>query len=250
MITPKIALITGGSRGLGKSIALNVASKGIDVVLTYRINQVEAEATVTEIEALGRRAVALPLDVADVTGFDAFYTQLTTRLQTTFETNRFDVLINNAGISLRAPIAEATEAVFDELVNTNLKGVYFFTQKGLPLLQDGGRIINLSTGVTRYSFPGNSAYAITKGGIEVFTRYLALELGSRGITANSIAAGATLGGATWQDTPEERDFVAGSTALGRVGLPDDIGEVAAILCTDEARWINGQRIEVTGGIFL
>ncbi len=250
MTTSKIALVTGGSRGIGKNIALSLAKKGIDVVLTYHSNQTEAAATIAEIEALGQKAVTLQLNTAEVKGFGAFYTQLTAALQSTFGADGFDFLINNAGTSLSAPFAETTEAQFDEMLNIHLKGVYFLTQQALPLLNDGGRIVNISSGVTRYSFPGISAYGIMKGAVDVFTRYLALELGGRGIAANVVAPGAVFGGGAMQDNPEMRTYVAGATALGRVGLPDDIGGVVAFLCTEEAKWINGQRIELTGGMSL
>lgn len=250
MTTPKIALVTGGSRGLGKNMALRLAQKGINVILTYNSNQTEAEATVAEVNALGQRAAALQLNTADTSKFEPFFGQLTTTLQTTFGVDRFDFLINNAGTSLIAPIADTTEAQFDEMLAIHLKGVYFLTQQLLPLLNDGGRIINISSGVTRYSFSGVSAYAIMKGAVEVFTRYLALELGGRGIAANVVAPGAVFGGGAMEDTPSMRDYVASNTALGRVGLPDDIGGVVAFLCSDEASWINGQRIELTGGMSL
>lgn len=250
MTTTKIALVTGGSRGIGKNIALSLAKKGIDVALTYHTNQAEAAATVAEVESLGQKAVAIRLNAADVRSFDAFYGQLATALQTNFSANRFDFLINNAGTSLSAPIAENTEAQFDEMMNIHLKGVYFLTQKALSLLNEGGRIVNISSGVTRYSYPGVSAYGIMKGAVDVFTRYLALELGMRGIAANVVAPGAIFGGGAMTDTPQIREYVAGVTALGRVGLPDDVGGVVAFLCSEEAKWINGQRIEVTGGFNL
>lgn len=250
MTTSKIALVTGGGRGLGKSMALNLAQKGIDVVLTYHSQQAEAQATVAEIAALGRQAVAVQLNAADPGSFDAFYAQVAAALQSTFGTSRFDFLINNAGTSLNAPIAEATEAQFDEMLNIHFKGVYFLTQKALPLLNDGGRIINVSSATTRISYPGYSAYATMKGAVEVFTRYLAVELGARGIAANVIAPGAVFGGGAMPDTPEARAYVTQITALGRVGLPDDVGGVVAFLCTQEAGWLNGQRIELTGGVSL
>ncbi|WP_040005763.1 SDR family NAD(P)-dependent oxidoreductase [Fibrisoma limi] len=250
MKTNKIALVTGGSRGLGKSMALHLAKQGIGVILTYHSNEVEAAATVAEVEALGQHAVALPLNTADSSSFDAFFERVNLALLNTFGTDRFDFLINNAGTSLSALIAETTEAQFDEMMNIHLKGVYFLTQKSLPLLADGGRIINISSGVTRYSYSGVSAYGIMKGAVDVFTRYLALELGARGITANVVAPGAVFGGGTMPDSPEMRTYVAANTALGRVALPDDIGGVVAFLCTEEARWINGQRIELTGGMHL
>ncbi|MGV3560066.1 SDR family NAD(P)-dependent oxidoreductase [Larkinella arboricola] len=246
----KIALVTGGSRGIGKNIALSLAQKGIQVLLTYQSNQVEAQTTVAEIEALGQKAVALPLNVADISSFGAFSQQVTSTLQTVFNTDRFDFLINNAGTGFSAPILETTEAQFDEMMNIHLKGVYFLTQKMLPSLNDGGRIVNVSSGVTRYSYPGVSAYGIMKGAVEVFTRYLALELGARGISANVVAPGAVFGGGAMIDTPAMREYVAGITALGRVGLPDDVGGVVAFLCSEDAKWVNGQRIEVTGGMNL
>jgi NAD(P)-dependent dehydrogenase (short-subunit alcohol dehydrogenase family) len=246
----KIALVTGGSRGLGKDMALKLAQQGIDVLLTYRSQQAEAAAVVAAIAALGRRAVALPLDVADLRTFEAFFAQLTTVLADTFATDRFDFLVNNAGTSLSAPIAETTEAQFDEMMNIHFKGVYFLTQQALPLLREGGRIINISTVSARSSYAGFSAYASMKGAVEVFTRYLALELGSRGIAANVVAPGAVFGGGAMPDTPEMRAWVAQATALGRTAEPDDIGGIVAFLCTDAARWLNGQRLEATGGIAL
>ncbi|GAB3571955.1 SDR family NAD(P)-dependent oxidoreductase [Hymenobacter daeguensis] len=250
MSTSKIALLTGGSRGLGKDMALKLAQQGIDVILTYHTQQAEAAAVVAEIEALGRRAVALPLNAADISTFEAFFAQVTTALADAFGTDRFDFLINNAGTSLSAPIAETTEAQFEEMLNIHFKGVYFLTQRALPLLRDGGRIINISSGTTRVAFAGSAAYASMKGAVEVFTRVLALELGPRGIAANVVAPGAVFGGGAMTDTPEIRAYVTQITALGRVAEPDDIGGLVAFLCTDAARWLNGQRIEATGGMML
>ena len=250
MSTSKIALLTGGSRGLGKDMALKLAQQGIDVILTYHTQHEEAAAVVAAIEALGRSAVALPLNAADVSTFAAFFAQVTTVLTETFGTDRFDFLINNAGTSLSAPIVETTEAQFDDMLNIHFKGVYFLTQQALPLLRDGGRIINISSAVTRSSFAGVSVYASMKGAVEVFTRALALELGSRGIAANVVAPGAVFGGGTMTDTPEIRAWVGQMTALGRVAEPDDIGGIVAFLCTDAARWLNGQRLEATGGVML
>ena len=250
MSTSKIALLTGGSRGLGKDMALKLAQQGIDVILTYRSQQTEAAAVVAEIAALGRRAVALPLNAADLSTFAAFFEQVAAVLADTFGTDRFDFLINNAGTSLSAPIAETTEAQFDEMLNVHFKGVYFLTQRALPLLRDGGRIVSISSAATRSSYAGVSAYATMKGAVEVFTRYLALELGSRGIAANVVAPGAVFGGGAMPDTPEIRAFIAQATALGRTAEPDDIGGVVAFLCTDAARWLNGQRLELTGGMVL
>lgn len=253
MTTTKIALVTGGSRGLGKNMALSLAQKGIDVLLTYHSNQAEAAATVAEITALGQKAVALQLDTAEVRGFDTFYAQVTAALQATFGADHFDFLINNAGTGVHASFAETREEDFDQLMNIHFKGVYFLTQKALPLLRDGGRIVNISSGLARFSNPGYSAYASMKGAVEVFTRYLAKELGSRGIAANVVAPGAIetdFAGGVVRDNPQANAHVAGATALGRVGLPDDIGGVVAFLCTDEAKWINGQRLEVSGGMNL
>jgi NAD(P)-dependent dehydrogenase (short-subunit alcohol dehydrogenase family) len=250
MSTSKIALLTGGSRGLGKDMALKLAQQGIDIILTYRSQQAEAAAVVAEIQALGRRAVALALDTANLSTFATFFAEVTTVLTDTFGTNRFNFLINNAGTSLSAPIAETTEAQFDEMLNVHFKGVYFLTQRALPLLRDGGRIINISSATTRSSFQNVSAYATMKGAVEVFTRCLALELGSRGIAANVVAPGAVFGGGTMPDSPEMRAWVAQLTALGRTAEPDDIGGIVAFLCTDAARWLNGQRLEATGGVML
>lgn len=251
MSTSKIALVTGGSRGLGKSMALNLAAKGIDVLLTYHSQQAEAAAVVAEIQAQGRRAAALPLDAGNVGSFDAFFDQVKAVLQDTFEAERFQFLINNAGTSLHADFAATTEAQFDEVLNVHLKGPFFLTQKALPLLADGGRIINISSGLARFSYNGSSAYAAMKGAIEVLTRYQAKELGARGIAANVVAPGAIatdFSGGHVRDNPQVNAAVAGATALGRVGEPDDIGPIVAFLCTDEARWINAQRIEASGGM--
>lgn len=250
MSTSKIALVTGGSRGIGQNIALNLAEKGNDIIITYLSNKRSAEDTVASIEALGRKAVALQLDTSNTKAFDAFVKQLGDVLNTTFGTASFNFLINNAGTSLQSPIATTTESQFDEMMNIHLKGIYFLTQKLLPLLQDGGRIVNISSAVSRMSFPGVSVYGIMKGGMDVYTRYLAAELGSRRISANVVAPGAIFGGGAMDDNPDMRKFVEGITALGRVGLPDDVGGVVAFLCSDDAKWVNGQRIEVTGGMGL
>lgn len=250
MTTQKIALVTGGSRGIGKEIAIKLAEKGIGVLLTYNNNPAEAEKTVAAITSLGQKAIALPLNTADTSGFDDFFLKANSALKTVFGTDRFDFLINNAGTSLTAPVTETTEAQFDEMMNIHLKGVYFLTQKSLVHLRDCGRIINISSAVSRVSFHGVSAYGIMKGAVDVYTRFLALELGIRGITANVVAPGAIFGGGAMEDTPEIRAHIAGATALGRVGLPDDVGGVVAFLCSEDAKWVNGQRIELTGGMNL
>ncbi|WPV65499.1 SDR family NAD(P)-dependent oxidoreductase [Chitinophaga sp. LS1] len=250
MSSSKIALITGGSRGIGQNIAISLAQKGNDIIITYLSNKASAEETVGAIQALGRKAVALQVNTSDIKSFDAFEQQVSESLNTTFGTTHFDFLINNAGTSLQAPVTTTTESQFDEMMNIHLKGVYFLTQKMLPLLQDGGRIVNISSAVSRISYPGVSVYGIMKGGMDVYTRYLAVELGARGISANVVAPGAIFGGGAMDDNPGMRKFVEGITALGRVGLPDDVGGVVAFLCSDDAKWVNGQRIEVTGGVSL
>jgi len=247
----KIALVTGGSRGLGKNMALSLAKKGINVVLTYNSKKDEAEAVVAEIEELGQKAATLQLNTGDIKSFDAFFSQLKAVLKETFETDHFDFLINNAGTGFHALFAETNEEDFDQLMNIHFKGVFFITQKALPLINDGGRIINISSGLARFSFPGSGAYAAMKGAIEVLTRYMAKELGSRGIAANVVAPGAIetdFSGGLVRDNENINKQIAGVTALGRVGLPDDIGGVVAFLCTEDARWINAQRIEVSGGM--
>jgi NAD(P)-dependent dehydrogenase (short-subunit alcohol dehydrogenase family) len=249
----KIALVTGGSRGLGKNMALNLAKKGISVILTYHSKKDEAQAVVAEIEQAGQKAVALQLNAGDIKSFDAFFTEVKAALKNTFDTDHFDFLINNAGTGLHALFAETTEEQFDEVLNIHYKGVFFLTQKALPIINDGGRIINISSGLARFSFPGSSAYGSMKGAVEVLSRYLAKELGSRGIAVNVVAPGAIetdFSGGMVRDNPEMNKTIAGITALGRVGLPDDIGGVVAFLCTEDAKWINGQRIEVSGGMNL
>ena len=252
-MTNRIALVTGGSRGLGRNMALRLAEKGNDVILTYHSNQDEALQAVKEIESAGQKAAALQLNVGEVQTFDDFFKQVSQVLRDTFQRDKFDFLINNAGTALYAPFVETTEEQFDSTLNVHYKGVFFLTQKALPLMNDGGRIINISSGLARFSYPGSSAYGSMKGAVEVLTRYLAKELGSRRIAANVVAPGAIetdFGGGHVRDNKEVNDQVAGLTALGRVGLPDDIGGIAAFLCSDDARWINGQRIEAAGGVFL
>lgn len=250
METQKIALVTGGSRGLGKNMALAIARKGIHVIFTYNSRREEADDVVKEIESLGQKAIALQFDVSDVKSFDSFVDELKSKLSSQWNRTSFDFLVNNAGIGIHATFAETTEEQFDLLYNIQFKGVYFLTQKTLPIIADGGRIINIATGLTRFALPGYSAYASMKGAIEVFTKYLAKELGERKIAANVIAPGAIetdFGGGVVRDNEQLNNIIASNTALGRVGLPDDIGGVVAFMCSPEAGWINAQRIEVSGG---
>jgi len=248
-----IALITGGSRGLGRHTAIALARQGTDVILSYRSNSPKADSAVADIEALGRRAVALPLDVGVSAGFDAFATRVREVLASHWQRESFDYLVNNAGIGHHASFAETTEANFDELMNIHFKGTFFLTQKLLPLIADGGRIVNLSTGLARFTTPGYSAYASMKGAIEVLTRYMAKELGPRGIAVNTVAPGAIetdFGGGMVRDNAGINAMIASQTALGRVGVPDDIGPMIASLLSPANRWINAQRIEASGGMYL
>lgn len=249
----KIALITGGSRGLGRNTALHLARAGIDVVLTYLHNAEDAESAVTAIKALGGQAVALQLDTGKTAEFEGFVIRLRGALQQGWGREGLDFLINNAGIGIHKSFAETSEGDFDLLMNIHLKGVFFLTQRLLPIMQDGGRIVNLSSGLARFSMPGFAAYAAMKGGIEVLTRYLAKELGPRGISVNVVAPGAIetdFGGGAVRDIPEMNRAIAGQTAMGRVGLPDDIGGAIATLLGGDTHWITGQRIEVSGGMLL
>ena len=255
MTTPQtpIALVTGASRGLGQSTALHLAQQGHDIILTYQSRQAQAAATVAQIEALGRKAIALQLDVADSRSFAGFAAQVHSALQSAWGCDAFNVLVNNAGTGTHAPLMETTEAQFDAMVNVHLKGVFFLTQKLLPLLADGGRIVNVSSGLTRFALPGYSAYASMKGAVEVLTRYMAKELGARGIAVNTVAPGAIatdFGGGAVRDNTQLNAFVASQTALGRVGEADDIGAMIASLVGSGNRWINAQRIEVSGGMFV
>jgi NAD(P)-dependent dehydrogenase (short-subunit alcohol dehydrogenase family) len=245
-----ISLITGASRGLGRNTALHLARRGGDVIVTYQSRVDAAEALVAEIRTLGRQAVALPLDVGKIASFAAFAERLRSVLRDTWSRDSFDHLVNNAGHGDYALVADTTEAQFDGLVNVHFKGVFFLTQALLPLLADGGRIINLSSGLTRVSFPGYGAYAAVKGAVEVLTVYLARELGARGITVNAVAPGAIetdFGGGAVRDNAEVNHLFAGMTALGRAGVPDDIGPMVASLLSADNRWVNAQRIEVSGG---
>ena len=249
----KIALITGGSCGLGRNAALHLARKGVDVIFTYLRQESEAKTVVADIAGLGARAVALPLDVAKSSSFAGFASEIKTVLATHWQREHFDYLVNNAGIGIHAPFAETTEAQFDELMAIHLKGPFFLTQALLPLIADGGRIVNLSSGLARFALPGYAAYGAMKGAIEVLTRYQAKELGARGIAVNVVAPGAIetdFGGGLVRDNAQLNAFVASQTALGRAGLPDDIGGVIASLLSDDNRWVTGQRIEASGGMFL
>jgi NAD(P)-dependent dehydrogenase (short-subunit alcohol dehydrogenase family) len=249
----KIAIITGGSRGLGRADALYAAKKGIDSIITYHSNKGKAEGVVTEVEKFGQKAVALQLDAASIASFDVFADQVKQVLKDTWNRNSFDFLVNNAGIGIMKPISEVTEADFDSLVNVHFKGVFFLTQKLLPVIADGGRIINVSSGLTRFTQIGSSIYASAKGAIEVLTRYLAKELGPRGISVITVAPGAIatdFGGGRIRNNKDISDFIASVTALGRVGEADDIGGVIASLLTEDMRWINGTRVEVSGGMWL
>ncbi|GAB5508804.1 MAG: SDR family oxidoreductase [Hyphomicrobiales bacterium] len=245
-----IALITGGSRGLGRNTALHLADKGVGVILTYLTNADAAAQVVTEIEAKGGKAVALQLDTGATEQFAAFANQLTEALQSTWGRTTFDYLINNAGMGIHQSFAETSEEAFDTLMNAHFKGVFFLTQRLLPMIEDGGRIVNLSSGLARFSSPGFAAYASMKGAIEVLTRYLAQELGSRGIAVNTVAPGAIetdFGGGLVRDNADVNAFVASTTAMGRVGLPDDIGGAITSLLIGDNQWMTAQRIEVSGG---
>ena len=252
-MTQRIALVTGGSRGLGKNAALKLAAKGTDILLTYHSNRQAALEVVAEIEQKGVKAAALALNVGDSTTFDAFASEVAQVLAQKWGRTTFDYLLNNAGIGLNVPFAETSEAQFDELMNIQFKGPFFLTQRLLPLLQDGGRILNVSSGLARFALPGYAAYAAMKGAMEVLTRYQAKELGGRGISVNIIAPGAIetdFGGGVGRDNAEVNRHIAAQTALGRVGLPDDIGDAIAALLSDELAWMNAQRVEVSGGMFL
>ncbi len=246
----KIALVTGASRGLGKNTALALAKKGVDAIVTYHSNQKEANSVVATIEAMGVKAVALQLDTSNTKTFDSFVEQVKKSLKDKWQTEHFDFLVNNAGTGINAPFAETTEEDFDRLMNIHVKGVFFLTQKLLPLINDGGRIVNISSGLARFTLPGYAAYASMKGAIEVLTRYMAKELGSRQIAVNVVAPGAIetdFASGAVRDNPEINKFIASQTALGRVGVPDDIGNAIASLLSEDNKWVNAQRIEVSGG---
>jgi NAD(P)-dependent dehydrogenase (short-subunit alcohol dehydrogenase family) len=229
---------------------LHLAKKGVNIIVTYHSKAEEAANVVAQIEALGAKAVALQLDSSNTSTFDGFVAQIQQSLKDKWQTDRFDFLVNNAGIGVYKPFAETTEDEFDHLMNIHVKGVFFLTQKLLPLMNDGGRIVNLSSGLTRFTLPGYAAYASTKGAIETLTLYMAKELGSRQIAVNVVAPGAIetdFAGGSVRDNPEINGFIASQTALGRVGLPDDIGGAIASLLSEDNKWVNAQRIEVSGG---
>ncbi|WP_317898577.1 SDR family NAD(P)-dependent oxidoreductase [Aurantibacillus circumpalustris] len=247
----KIAVVTGGSRGLGKNMAFSLAQKGNDVIITYVNSKTEAEALVKEIEAIGRKAYALQLDLNNFKSLDGFISSLSSTLKEKFKTDKFDFLINNAGMGKTIPFEQVTEEIFDEFLNVHYKSVYFLTQKSIAHMNEGGRIINLSSGTTRFANPGYSVYASMKGAIETLTKYFAKELGAKGITANVVAPGpieTDFNNAAIRSNPQMKGFLATLSPLGRVGQADDIGGVVAFLCSEDAKWINGQRIEVSGGI--
>ncbi|MGP3590666.1 SDR family NAD(P)-dependent oxidoreductase [Vagococcus sp. WN89Y] len=252
-MTQRIALITGGSRGLGKNAALKLAAKGTGIILTYNQNAQEAQKVVEEIKENGGKAAALQLNVGETTQFADFIVRLKEQLKNIWQRDSFDYLLNNAGAGLSASFAETNEAQFDQMVDMHFKGPFFLTQSLLPLLKDGGRILNVSTGLARFTQPGRAAYASVKGAMEVLTRYQAKELGARGISVNIIAPGAIetdFSGGAVRDNPEVNQYIASQTALGRAGLPDDIGDAIAALLSDELGWMTAQRIEVSGGMFL
>lgn len=249
----KVALITGGSRGLGRDMAIQLARKNFDVIITYNSNAKAADEVVAAVKATGRKAIALQLDVSQSSTFDSFVKQAKEKLKSDFGTNQIHALVNNAGTGLYAPFESTTEAQFDDMVSIHLKAPFFLTQKMLPVIADGGSIINISSGLARFSNKNYSAYAIMKAAIESLTRYQALELGERKIRVNTVAPGAIetdFAGGFVRDSKEINSMIAGGTALGRVGLPEDIGSVVSFLCSEDARWINAQRIEVSGGYYI
>ena len=249
-MTSKIALVTGGSRGLGKDSAIQLARKGFHIILTYQTKREFADEVVKEIENMGQKAFALPLDISTTVGFNQFANEVKDILDTQFASAKLDALVNNAGIGINQSFETTTEETLDTMTNIHFKGPYFLTQKLLTLLNDGSSIVNTSSGLARFSFAGYSAYGAMKAAIDSLSRYQALELGSRKIRVNSIAPGAIetdFGGGVVRDISDLNQLIASETALGRVGLPDDIGSVVAFLCSEDSKWINAQRIEVSGG---
>ncbi len=250
----KIALVTGGNRGLGKDMALSLARAGMDVVLTFNSNRAEGEAVVEEIQALGGRAVALAFDLTDISAIDGFIDQLKTVLRERFDgAERIDFLVNNAGVGRAIPIDQLTEADFDMFANVHFKGVLFLTQKALRMTNDGGGVVFITAAADRYNVPGYGLYASCKGAIEVFSRYVAKEYGPRGIRANTLAPGGVatdFAGAAIRNTPALQQMVIAQTAMSRLAEPHDIGGLVTLLCSDDARWLTGQRLEATGGYNL
>jgi NAD(P)-dependent dehydrogenase (short-subunit alcohol dehydrogenase family) len=249
----KVALVTGGSRGLGRDMAIQLARKGYDVVITYHSNAAAADEVVQAVIAAGQKAMALQLDVAKASGYDAFVAQVGARLSSEWGADRLHALVNNAGTGLHAAYVNTTEAQFDDMVNVHLKAAFFLTQKLLPIFADGGSIVNISSGLARFSNPNYAAYGIMKAAMESLTRYQALELGVRRIRVNTVAPGAIetdFAGGFVRDNKDVNAMIAGFTALGRVGLPDDVGSVVAFLCSEDAKWVNAQRIEVAGGVYI
>jgi len=248
----RVAIVTGGSRGLGRNLVINLAKRGVDSIFTYNSNRAEADKVVAAASEAGARAAALQLDTGRASSFDEFVRSVRSTLAG-FGVERFDSLVNNAGTSLHKAFDQTKEEDLDKIYNVHFKGVFFLTQKLLPLIQDGGRIVNISSGVTRFAVPELSAYASMKGAVEVLTRYLAKELGTRGIAVNTVAPGAIatdFSGGMVRDNPEVSKRVAEMTALGRAGQPDDIGPMIASLLSEDNRWVNAQRIEVSGGMAL
>jgi NAD(P)-dependent dehydrogenase (short-subunit alcohol dehydrogenase family) len=251
--TKKIVLITGGSRGLGENIAVKLAARNVNVIITYQTQKDAALQVVEKVKQTGVHAAALQLSVDQIASFAAFFKELAALLKKEFGTDRFDYLVNNAGVGLNAPYATTTEEQFDELLNIHFKGVYFFTQQSLNFIRDGGAIVNMSSRLAQASVPGYSAYAAMKGAVETLTRYQAKELGDRKIRVNTVAPGpiaTDFGGGVVRDNPQFRSNAVVATALGRIGEADDIGGVVAFLCTADAGWITAQRIEVSGGMNL
>ena len=252
-LEPKVAIVTGSSRGLGRSTVLSLAGRGVDSIVTYYANKAAADEVVHQAEKLNRKALALQLDVSDITTFTSFANEVSRVLKETWNREKFDFLVNNAGTHASAPIGEITEAQMDEMYNVHVKGVLFLTQALLPYMADNGRIVNISSGLTRFSIPGSSVYASMKGAVEVLTRYMAKELAPRGIAVNTVAPGAVetdFHGGMVRDDPDLNTLVASMTAMGRVGVPEDIGPMIASLLDGENRWMTGQRLEVSGGMFL
>lgn len=249
----KIALVTGGSRGLGKNMAIRLAEKSNDVIITYHSKKDEANEVVKEIESVGSKAAALCFDAANIKSIDSFLDSVRQTLKENFQSDKFDFLINNAGMGATIPFMQATEENFDEFINVHYKSVFFLIQKSLPMMNDGGRIINISSGTTRFANPGYSIYSSAKGAVEVLTRSIAKEVGARKITVNVVAPGpieTDFNNTAIRNSGERKAMLANLTALGRVGNAEDIGGVVAFLCSQDAGWINGQRIEVSGGINL